>query len=92
VPGVVGLDRKMILRRARFAAWVVAIGVVAWGFWIDHQQDLDRCHARNDSIRVAVFIGAETLIEQFPNISEERSEKYLSDLAVRLEAAEVDCT
>ncbi len=76
----------------RFAAWVGAVGTAALLFRNDQAQDLERCQARNDSIRVAVLIGAESLVAQNPDADPARVDRYLTDLNDRLDAAELDCT
>jgi hypothetical protein len=77
---------------ARFGAYAAVVTAGAWGFWVDHQQDRARCEARNDSIRVAVLIGAESLVAVAPEADPDRVDRYLSDLDERLDAATIDCT
>lgn len=83
------VNRLAWLRLGAYASVVVA---GAYGFWIDDQQDAERCRARNDSIRVAVLIGAEALVAQAPDADPDDVDRYLADLNRRLDAAEIDCT
>jgi hypothetical protein len=77
---------------ARLAAYAAVVTAGAWGFWIDHQQDRARCEARNEAIRTAVLVGADSLVAQASDADQQRIDDYLSDLNRRLKAVEVDCT
>jgi hypothetical protein len=73
-------------------AYLVLVVAVAYGFWVNHKQDLSRCEARNDSIRTSVLLSADALVAAAHDADQGQIDDYLSDLNRRLEAVEVDCT
>lgn len=82
----------MTTPRRQLAAYLFLCVVVAFSFWVDHQQDIDRCRERNEATRESVLIGAEALSETFPDADPDRVSSYFANLNRRLDAAEADCT
>lgn len=64
---------------------------VSWGFRELADQRHEGCVNRNNSTRVAVLIGAESLVAQSSDAPQDRVDAYLADLNERLDAAEIDC-
>lgn len=82
----------------RRAIWVALVGLVVgvsgagFGFWVDHQQDLDRCSARNEAMAEAAPISGEALIEEFgAEADPERVDRYRRNIAKRVEGVLIDC-
>lgn len=78
--------------RRRQGAWAFLVAVVAFGFWIDHDQDLARCRARNESTAESVGIVVDAMVDANPDADPGRVRAFRDDIDRRLVAARVDCT
>lgn len=78
--------------RRRLGAYLFLVAVVAFGFWVDHQQDIDRCRARNESTATSVDIVVDAILVAAADADPRRVEAFRDDIDARLRAARVDCT
>lgn len=77
---------------ARVAAYAVVVAVGVGGFWIDHQQDVDRCRARNESTEDSVRIVVDAVVAAASDADPDRVAGFREDIDRRLAAARVRCT
>lgn len=87
-----GLPSALTLARRRLTAYLFLVAVVVFGFWVDHQQDIDRCRARNDSTEESVGILRDALVAAATDSEPQRVEAFRDDIDRRLADARVDCT
>ena len=76
----------------RTAAYLFLCAVVAFSFWVDHQQDVGACQDQNRSRRETVGILVEALIGASEDAEPGRVEAFVDDIDARLRRAEVNCT
>lgn len=76
----------------RLGAYLFLVGAVAFSFWVDHQQDIDRCRARNESTAESARIITEAMVAAATDAEPERVRAFLDDIDRRLREARVDCT
>jgi hypothetical protein len=77
---------------ARLAAYAVFVAVVVVMFWINHEQDIARCEARNEATEDSVRIVVDALIFAAAEADPAQAEAFRTDIDRRLTAARVDCT
>lgn len=78
--------------RLRLGAYLFLVAVVAFSFWVNHQQDIERCRDRNASTEDSVRIMAEALIAASSDAPPDRVDAFLDDLDDRLARVRVECT
>lgn len=49
--------------------WLIVTLAIAYGFWVDHLQDINACRQRNESIKESVRVGGESILETAAKVS-----------------------
>ena len=66
--------------------------VTAYGFWVDHQQDVDRCEARNEATAAAAPLGVEALIDEAGQDADpDLIKRIRKNIAGRIDDVSVEC-
>lgn len=78
--------------RRRLAAYLFLVAVVAFSFWVNHQQDIERCRARNDSTETSVRLVVDAVVAAAPDAEPQRVAAFRDDIDRRLAEARVGCT
>lgn len=76
----------------QLAAYLFLVAMMGFGFWVDHQQDIERCEARNEGTQDSVSILADAIVRAASDADPQRVAAFRDDIEARLVAARVDCT